>query len=64
VRQRFKTYNIPIYIAGHIHWDTLEADPYSDTLLLAGQRGGMGHHRLITLQGFEGESIEFKSAWD
>ncbi|GAF93381.1 unnamed protein product, partial [marine sediment metagenome] len=63
LRQRFLTYDIPIYVAGHTHADSLETDPYSGTLLLTGQRSGLGHYRLITLHGFEVDSIEFKSAY-
>jgi hypothetical protein len=62
LRQRFLTYNIPIYIAGHAHLNSLETDPYSGTLLLIGQRTVRCHYRLITLRGFEVESIEFKLA--
>jgi len=61
LRQRFQAYNIPIYVAGHIHQDSLETDPESGTLLLTGQRAGTGHYRLITLRGFEVESITFES---
>lgn len=62
LRQRFLTYDIPIYIAGHAHLNSLETDPYSGTLLLIGQRTVRCHYRLITLRGFEVESIEFKLA--
>ncbi len=63
LRQRFKAYNVPIYIAGHTHLDSLETDPKSGTVLLTGQRAGMGHYRLITLRRFEVESISFENAW-
>jgi predicted phosphodiesterase len=64
LRQRFETYDVPIYIAGHTHLDWLETDPESGTVLLTGERAGLGHYRLITLRGFEVESISFRSAWD
>jgi len=64
LRQRFKTYDVPIYVAGHTHGDSLETDPYSATLLLTGGRVGLGHYRVITLRGPEVDSIVFKSAWD
>jgi len=63
LRERFLTYNIPIYIAGHIHENSLDVDPYSGTLLLTGERTVRGHYRLITLHDFEVDSIEFKSAY-
>jgi predicted phosphodiesterase len=63
LRERFKTYDVPIYIAGHTHVDSLETDPESGTVLLTGQRAGMGHYRLITLRGFEVESVSFESVW-
>jgi predicted phosphodiesterase len=59
LRQRFETYRVPIYVAGHTHVDLLETDPGSGTLLLTGQRAGMGHYRLITLRGYTVESITF-----
>ncbi len=61
LRDLFKTYNVPIYIAGHTHFDSLETDPHSGTLLVTGQRAGLGHYRLITLQGFEVTRITFES---
>jgi len=61
--QRFKTYDVPIYIAGHTHQDYLGTDPASGTLLLTGQRVGMGHYRLITLRGYEVESVTFEYGW-
>jgi len=64
LRERFKRYNVPIYIAGHTHLDSLETDPESGTILLTGQRAGLGHYRLITLRGFEVESVSFENAWD
>jgi predicted phosphodiesterase len=63
LRQRFKTYDVPIYIAGHTHVDSFETDPESGTVLLTGQRAGLGHYRLITLRGLEVESVSFESVW-
>ena len=63
LRQRFLTYDVPIYVAGHSHQDSLETDPLSGTLLLTGQRAGMGHYRLITVQGFEVETVTFECGW-
>jgi len=63
LRQRFLTYDVPIYVAGHSHQDSLEIDPLSGTLLLTGQRAGMGHYRLITVQGFEVETVTFEFGW-
>jgi predicted phosphodiesterase len=51
LRQRFSTYHIPLYVAGHTHVDSLETDPQTGTLLLVGQYGSQGHYRLITLKG-------------
>jgi predicted phosphodiesterase len=62
LRQVFIDYDIPIYIAGHTHLDSLETDPESGTLLLTGQRAGLGHYRLITVQGFEVVDIMFRAA--
>ncbi len=64
LRQRFATYDVPIYVAGHTHEDSIETDPESGTLLLTGQRAGLGHYRLVTLEGFEVVSISFENAWD
>ena len=63
LRQRFLTYDVPIYVAGHSHLDSLETDPLSGTLLLTGQHAGMGHYRLITVQGFEVETVTFECGW-
>ena len=62
MRERFLAYSIPIYIAGHAHLNSLEADPYSGTLLLVGQRTVRCHYRLIILRGFEVENVLFKMA--
>jgi calcineurin-like phosphoesterase family protein len=51
LRQRFSTYHVPLYVAGHLHVDSLETDPETGTLLLVGQYGSQGHYRLITLSG-------------
>ena len=61
LRKLFRDYNVPIYIAGHTHLDYLERDPESGTWLLTGQRAGMGHYRLITLQGFQVARIDWES---
>jgi predicted phosphodiesterase len=53
LRQRFSTYHVPIYVAGHLHVDSLETDAETGTLLLVGQKGSQGHYRLITLSGSE-----------
>jgi len=63
LRQRFKVYNVPIYIAGHTHLDSLETDPQSGTVLLTGQRAGLGHYRLITMRGSTVEDITFESMY-
>jgi predicted phosphodiesterase len=63
LRQRFKTYHVPIYIAGHTHLDSIETDPESGTVLLTGQRAGLGHYRLITLRGWTVEDITFESTY-
>ncbi len=62
LRQRFLAYNVPIYVAGHAHLNSLQTDPYSGTLLLVGQRVVRCHYRLITMRGFEVENVEFKMA--
>jgi predicted phosphodiesterase len=64
LRQRFITYNVPIYVAGHTHEDSIETDPESGTLLLTGQQAGKGHYRLVSLEGSEVVSITFENAWD
>jgi predicted phosphodiesterase len=61
LRQVFQEYDVPIYIAGHTHLDSLETDSESGTLLLTGQRAGLGHYRLITVQGFEVVDVMFRS---
>jgi hypothetical protein len=63
LRQRFRTYSVPIYVAGHSHLDSTEVDAVSGTVLLTGQRAGLGHYRLITLQGSEILDITFENAW-
>lgn len=62
LRQRFLTYKVPIYMAGHAHLNSLQTDPYSGTLLLTGQRTVRCHYRLISLRGYQVESIEFELA--
>ncbi len=61
LRQRFREYQVPIYIAGHQHLNSLTVDPESGTLLLIGQRTVRCHYRLITVQGFEVD-VDFKLA--
>jgi len=51
LRQRFSTYHVPLYVAGHTHVDSLTTDAETGTLLLVGQYGSQGHYRLITLNG-------------
>ncbi len=63
LRQRFKAYRVPIYLAGHSHIDSIETDPESGTVLLTGQRAGLGHYRLITMRGSTVEGITFESAY-
>jgi hypothetical protein len=53
LRERFRDYNVPIYIAGHQHRNSLTVDGESGTLLLIGQRTVRCHYRLITIQGFD-----------
>jgi hypothetical protein len=53
LRQRFSTYHIPLYVAGHLHVESLATDPQTGTLLLVGEYGSQGHYRLITLKGSE-----------
>jgi predicted phosphodiesterase len=62
LRERFKTYDVPIYIAGHTHVASLDTDRESGTILLVGKNVGMGDYRLITLRGFEVESVTFENA--
>jgi hypothetical protein len=61
LRQLFRDYNVPIYIAGHQHLNALTVDSESGTLLLIGQRTVRCHYRLITVQGFE-VHVDFKLA--
>ena len=63
LRQRFLTYDVPIYVAGHTHVNSLETDPGSGTLLLTGACTVSGHYRLITLHDFEVDIVEFKSVY-
>ncbi|MBC7233776.1 MAG: DNRLRE domain-containing protein [Chloroflexi bacterium] len=51
LRQRFKAYNVLLYVAGHAHLDSWEIDPYSGTRLLVGHWACGNHYRLITLRG-------------
>ena len=62
LRQRFLEYDIPIYVAGHAHLNSLTVDPYSGTLLLVGQRTVRCHYRLIRLHGFDVPSVDFQLA--
>jgi predicted phosphodiesterase len=64
LRQRFQTYDVPIYISGHTHLDSAQVDTQSGTLLLTGQRAGLGHYRLITLHGTQVVDIAFENAWN
>jgi len=63
LRQRLQLYNVPIYVAGHTRQDSLTADPQSGTILLLGKNAAPGDYRLITLQGFEVESVSFENSW-
>jgi len=51
LRQRFRAYHVPLYVAGHTHQDSLAVDPESGTVLLVGRYGSLGGYRLITLRG-------------
>ncbi len=62
LRRRFVAYDIPIYVAGRVRYNSLNTDPQSGTLLLTGSRTVRCHYRLITLRGFEVEDVEFKMA--
>jgi len=62
LRQRFIQYRVPLYLAGHTHLDSSRVDWASGTLVVTGQRAGMGHYRLITLQGYTVQSVAFRSA--
>lgn len=53
LRQRFRAYQIPLYVSGHLHVHSLERDAESGTLLLVGEYGSQGHYRLIALSGSE-----------
>ncbi len=64
LRQRFQAYDVPIYIAGHTHLDSLQTDPQTGTMLLTGQRAGLGHYRLVTLQGWDVTNVSFENAWE
>jgi hypothetical protein len=62
LRQRFLDYDIPLYVAGHVRYNSLQTDSPSGTLLLTGSRTVRCHYRVVTLRGFEVESVEFKLA--
>ncbi len=62
LRQRFEAYRVPIYVAGHTHQYSLRTDA-SGTLLLTGQRSGLGNYLLITLQGYTVQSITQESLY-
>jgi hypothetical protein len=62
LRRRFVEYDIPIYVAGRVRYNSLHTDPQSGTLLLTGSRTVRCHYRLITLRGFEVEDVKFKMA--
>jgi len=51
LRERFRNFRVPIYLAGHTHEDSYSIDLSTGTILLVGKRVGYGHYRLITLQG-------------
>ncbi len=63
LRQRFEAYNVPLYVAGHMHEDSLTVDPASGTILLVGNNAGLGDYRLVTVQGFEVLDISFENPW-
>jgi len=64
LRLRFRAYSVPIYIAGHTHLDSLQLDRESGTLLLTGQRAGLGHYRIVTLRDSGVVSVSFEGSWD
>ncbi len=62
LRERFEAYRVPIYVAGHTHQYSLRTDA-SGTMLLTGQRSGLGHYLLIALQGYTVQSITHESLY-
>jgi predicted phosphodiesterase len=62
LRQRFQLYQVPVYIAGHTHLDSVRVDAQSGTVLLTGKPAGLGHYRLITLDGHSVQGITFESS--
>jgi hypothetical protein len=63
LRKRFKEYNVPLYVCGHIHQNTIERDTESGALVTTGERSGWGHYSLITVRGYDVESIVFLSTF-
>lgn len=62
LRQRFQLYQVPVYIAGHTHLDSVRVDAQSGTVLLTGKPAGLGHYRLITLHDHSVQGITFESS--
>jgi hypothetical protein len=50
LRRRFDDYDVPLYVAGHTHQDSLTTDPETGTQLLVGHSGSFGSYRIITMQ--------------
>ena len=60
IRQLFTEFRVPLYVAGHIHEDSLTVDAQSGTTLLVGDIVGQGDYRLITMSGY-GVSVSFEN---
>jgi hypothetical protein len=62
LRLRFILYDIPLYVAGYVRYNSLQTDYPSGTVLVTGSRVVRCHYRVITLRGFEVEDVQFKQA--
>jgi len=51
LRQRFKSYQVLLYVCGHDHFDSWQTDAETGTQLLIGGWTCGGNYRLITLRG-------------
>jgi len=60
LRQRFGTYHVPLYISGHTHLDSRTVDPETGTVLVTGRPTGDQSYRIITMNGNQVQSIDFR----
>jgi len=51
LRERFRVFHVPLYLAGHTHIAAEEVDPVSGTLLITGADVASGYYRVVTVSG-------------